>query len=70
MLGEEGVVVLHVLVGRDGAVDAVRVTRNPGHHRLVEAAVEVIRRAKFIPATRAGKPVDAWVETPIRFTLR
>jgi len=68
-LGESGLVVLEVRVLTDGSAGAVRVVRDPGHRRLVEAAIEAVRAVAFSPATRGGEAVESWLETPVRFVL-
>jgi protein TonB len=68
-LGEEGLVLLEVEVLPDGRAGKVRVLQAPPYERLVEAAIEVVRRAKFKPATVDGTAVRATVEVPIRFKL-
>jgi periplasmic protein TonB len=67
--GEEGVVVLHVRVLATGTVSEIRVVQQPGHRRLVNAALEAIRAAKFTPAQRDGQAVSSWLEIPVRFVL-
>jgi protein TonB len=68
-LGEEGLVLLEVEVLPDGRAGKVRVVHAPDYPRLVAAAVEAVRAAKFRPATRGGRPICAVVEVPIRFRL-
>jgi len=67
--GWEGVVVLSVSVGADGRADSVRVARGSGHAMLDAAALDAVRRWRFEPARRAGMPVAASVDVPIRFRL-
>jgi len=67
--GWEGVVVLNVSVGADGRADSVRVSRGSGHAVLDHAAADAVRRWRFEPARRAGMPVAAAVDVPIRFRL-
>ncbi len=69
-LGEEGLVVLAVEVRPDGAPGSADVVRGGDTPRLVSAAKAAVRRARFLPATRGGRPVAATVEIPFRFELR
>jgi protein TonB len=55
-LGIEGTVVLAITVDAEGRVSAARVVSGPGHG-LNEAALGAVRRARFKPATKNGKPV-------------
>jgi protein TonB len=68
-LGEEGRVVLRVLVNPGGGADEVQIRTSSGHERLDDAARETVRRWRFVPATRGEQPVAAWVLIPISFRL-
>jgi protein TonB len=69
--GEEGVVVLDVLVGVDGSASQVSVRRSSGHESLDAAARETVeRRWRFQPAVERGMPVSRRVAVPIRFRLK
>ena len=68
--GEEGVVLLKVVVGPDGRVLGVEVLRDPGFGLLRAATEGAVRRATFRPALRNGRPVRSAIEIPIRFDLR
>lgn len=67
--GWEGRVILRVTVGADGAGAEVAVAVSSGHAVLDEAALAAVRRWRFQPATRAGRPVAARLDVPIRFRL-
>lgn len=69
-LGQEGVVMLEVVVKPDGRAGDVRIRRSSGHPMLDESALSTVRdRWKFIPAKRNGAPIEATVTFPIRFQL-
>ena len=65
----EGSVKLEALVGTDGTVRAVRVSRSldPG---LDLNAVAALRGWKFTPGTLNGVPVPVIVEVEMEFTLK
>jgi protein TonB len=63
-------VVLRVEVLSDGNPDRIEVRKSSGYAILDEAAYEAVKEWKFKPAMRGDKPIDSWVEIPIRFTLR
>jgi len=67
--GTQGSVLMRVLVGEDGTVKSVRVTRGLPDG-LTEQAIEVARQTKFKPAMKDGKPVPLWVGLEISFNLR
>ncbi len=63
-----GTVVLSIVVGADGLVSDVRVTR-PLDKGLDEQAVETVKTWKFHPALRNGKPVAVRVIVEVSFRL-
>lgn len=68
-LGEEGRVEVEVQVQPDGLPSKVSLKRSSGYARLDDAALEAIKRWKFIPAKRFGEPVAASVIVPMPFVL-
>jgi protein TonB len=68
-LGEQGKVILRVLVGADGLPRRVELERSSGYPRLDRAASEAVERWKFVPARRGDTPVEATVLVPIAFSL-
>jgi periplasmic protein TonB len=68
-MGEEGRVVLRVLVNASGTADEVQILDSSGHVRLDEAARNTVRRWKFAPARRGERSIAAWVLIPISFRL-
>ena len=68
--GLEGMVVLSVLVRRDGRVEDARVVLSSGALALDDAALTAVRTWLFAPATRGGRPVESIVEVPVKFALR
>jgi len=68
-MGEQGKVLLKVLVSEDGKAATVQVDRSSGHSKLDEAAVEAVKKWSFVPAKRSNKPMSAYVLVPINFSL-
>lgn len=68
-LGEEGRVVLRVLVDAQGHAEAVEVERSSGFPRLDAAAREAVAQWRFVAARRGSEPVAARVLVPIVFNL-
>jgi TonB family protein len=64
----EGVVVLMVVVTVEGKAKNIQVMKSPGMG-LDEKAIEAVRKWKFKPATKDGKPVDAQIPIEITFRL-
>ena len=67
--GEQGTVTLKVLVTRDGLPNSVALEKTSGSALLDAAALQTVRRWRFVPARVAQDPVDAWVIVPIVFRL-
>ena len=64
----DGTVMVQALVGKDGAVQDVRVVKSIPE--LDGAAKACVRQWKFKPAKDDhGQPVTVWVGVPIKFTL-
>jgi protein TonB len=68
-IGEQGRVILRVLVNPAGLADQVEVRTSSGHPRLDEAARTTVVRWRFVPARRGDQPVAAWVLIPVSFRL-
>lgn len=69
-MGEEGEVRLRVLVDPGGNAQRVEIERSSGYPRLDQAALDTVKRWRFVPARQGDQPVAAWVIVPIQFTLR
>jgi periplasmic protein TonB len=69
-IGEEGKVVLRVLVEPGGRPTQIEIKTPSGSPRLDLAAQEAVWRWKFVPARIAGEAVSAWVLVPIVFNLK
>lgn len=67
--GEQGRVILRVLVNVRGTADEVQVRTSSGFARLDDSARDTVRRWRFVPARRGAEPVSAWVLIPISFRL-
>ena len=67
--GIEGKAMLELTVGADGAVLAATLAQSSGNGALDTAALQAVLTARFTPATKAGKPVEAKVTVPYQFRL-
>ena len=68
-MGEEGKVVLRVLVSPQGTAESVEVKVSSGSNRLDDSALRTVRTWKFIPAKRGDVPLSSRVLVPIIFKL-
>ncbi|WP_143703847.1 MULTISPECIES: energy transducer TonB [Luteimonas] len=66
--GEAGEVLLRVHVDADGRTSAVDLVRSSQHRRLDRAATQAVRRWRFEPAMRDGRPVPGELLVPFQFT--
>lgn len=69
-MGEEGRVLLRVQVDAAGNAIALEIRDSSGSHRLDNAALEAVRRWKFVAAKLGEQNVAAWVLVPVNFSLR
>ena len=67
--GDQGRVLLKVLVSAQGTASAVELEASSGHARLDEAALQTVRQWRFVPARRGSETVDDWVLVPVVFRL-
>ena len=67
--GVEGLAVLRLTVGTNGAPSNVRVSKSSGHTALDEAAVTHVRRARFAPALKNGEAVSMSITFKVKFRL-
>ena len=68
-LGEEGKVLLRVRVSAEGQPLTVDLEKTSNFERLDEAARQVVRRWRFVPAKRGDEAIEASVIVPIVFRL-
>jgi len=65
----EGTVMVRALIGKDGKVKDAIVPEGQGVTMLNDTAIEAAKKAIFKPALQQHRPVEVWVNIPIRFTL-
>jgi TonB family protein len=65
----EGLVMVNVLVSKEGRVQDVQLHPRVHVPMLDQAALEAARQWLFEPAWMNGKPVAVWVAVPFRFRL-
>jgi len=68
--GEQGTVILRVLVTRQGMPARVETDKSSGSPILDDAALETVKGWRFVPARRGNDPVEEWVRVPIVFKLQ
>ncbi len=68
--GEQGKVVLRVLVDEKGQPERADIRESAGYPKLDEAARQAVLRASFKPHLEDGRAVPVYVLVPISFNLR
>lgn len=68
-LGEQGSVLLRVLVDERGRPTDIQVVKSSGYPRLDQQAVQAMRAARFKPHVEDGIARPMWVRTPQTFIL-
>ena len=68
-MGEQGKVVLRVLIDAQGVPQQVELKQSSGYERLDQQALETVQRWRFVPGKRNGVPEAMWNVVPIQFVL-
>jgi len=68
-LGEQGKVVVRVLIGVDGVAQRAEIRQSSGFDRLDQAALTTVQRWRYVPGKRGGVAEAMWFNVPINFVL-
>jgi protein TonB len=68
-LGEQGKVLVRVLIGGDGTPQKAELRQSSGFDRLDQAALATAMRWRYLPGRRAGVPEAMWFTVPMIFVL-
>ena len=68
-LGEQGKVLVRVLIGTDGIPDKAEVKRSSGFDRLDVSALQYILKCRFVAGKVNGVPQPMWYEAPVNYVL-
>ncbi len=68
-LGEQGKVVVRVLIGVDGTAQRAEIRQSSGYDRLDQAALATVQRWRYVPGKRGGMAEAMWFNVPINFVL-
>ena len=68
--GEQGRVLIKVLVTSQGEASNVTLEKSSGSNYLDEAAIKAVRNWKFVPARSNNEAVSGYVTVPITFSLQ
>lgn len=67
--GEEGTVKLRLQVDERGQPRDIQVAQSSGFERLDQAAIEAVRKWRFIAANSGSQAIAAWTQVSITFRL-
>ncbi len=68
--GEQGRVLIKVLVTSQGEASNVTLEKSSGSNYLDEAAIKAVKNWKFVPARSNNEAVSGYVTVPINFSLQ
>ena len=68
-LGEQGKVLVRVLIGVDGNAHKAEIKQSSGFERLDQSAMATVLRWRYTPGKRAGVAEAMWFNVPINFVL-
>lgn len=68
-LGEQGKVLVRVLIGADGRPQKAELKRTSGFDRLDRAALDYVMKCRYVPGKVGGTPQTMWYEAPVNFVL-
>jgi periplasmic protein TonB len=68
-LGEQGKVVVRVLIGVDGNAQKAEIRQSSGFERLDQAALATVLKWRYVPGKRGGVAEAMWFNVPINFVL-
>jgi protein TonB len=68
-LGEQGKVIVRVLIGADGVAQKAEIRTSSGFERLDQSALATVQRWRYMPGKRGGIPEAMWFSVPINFVL-
>ena len=68
-LGEQGKVLVRVLIGVEGNAQKAEIKQTSGFERLDQSAMATVLRWRYTPGRRAGVPEAMWFNVPVNFVL-
>ena len=68
-MGEQGKVIVRVLIGVDGQAQKSEIRQSSGFERLDQVALTTVMRWRYVPGKRGGVAEAMWFNVPINFVL-
>lgn len=66
---EEGVISVRVLVGTDGRAKQIQLIDTPHQDFWDATRKHALKKWRFTPGTRDGKPIETWITLKVRFEI-
>ena len=66
---QEGIVAVRVLVGTDGRAKKIELISTPHDDLWRTTQRHALKKWRFKPATKDGRPYEAWIDLKVRFEL-
>ena len=68
--GQEGTVILQVLVSKEGRVTDLKIDTSSGFRLLDRAAAKAVQKWLFVAGQQDEESVEMWVKVPVTFQLK
>lgn len=68
--GEQGTVVVRVLIGANGTAQKAQIQQSSSYERLDQAALNTVLSWRYVPGKRGGVPEAMWFDVPVKFEIR
>ena len=68
-MGEQGKVIVRVLIGVDGVARKAEIRQSSNFERLDQAALNTVLKWRYVPGKRSGVAEEMWFNVPINFVL-
>lgn len=69
-MGEQGTVMVRILIGDDGLPKKAELQKTSGFERLDQAALDFVMQSRYKPGTLGGKPTEMWMGREVKYILR
>ena len=68
-MGEQGTVMVRILIGAKGLPLKAELQKTSGFERLDQAALEYVMQSRYKPGTLNGVPNDMWMGRSVTYTI-
>lgn len=68
-LGEQGKVIVRVLIGTNGQPERAEIKQSSGFDRLDRSAMEYVMKCRYVPGKVNGVVQAMWYEAPVNYVL-